>query len=280
MHIQWFPGHMTKALRQIENELKKVEVVIYILDSRAIRSSFNSCFDMLIENKRVVYILNKVDTVEKEDIKKWEYKFQEENKFFLLCSSLNQKNRSKIINIIQESTKDIIEKYKIKGVNKTIRALVIGMPNTGKSTFINLLAKDKKTQTGNKAGLTKGVQFVKISDYIEVYDTPGTLVPSFENQDIAKKLAFIGCIKDEILDLNELSCELIKYFREKKYINFLNRYNLDNFEDDDYNTLENIAKKKGCILKGNKIDFDRVSKLIINDFRTQKIGKIMLDETR
>lgn len=277
MHIQWFPGHMTKALRQIESELKKVEVVIYILDSRAIKSSFNPCFDKLIQNKRIIYILNKSDLVEFSDLKKWEEKLKSENKHFLICNSLNQKNRNKIIDMIKTSTIDIIKKYKEKGVNKTIRALVLGMPNTGKSTFINLLAKDKKTITGNKAGVTKGIQFVKISEYIEVFDTPGTLVPAFENQEIAKKLAFIGSIKDDILDINELAIELISYFKKIENKDFLKRYSLQNFDEDNFITLENIAKNKGCILKGNKIDYQRVSKLLINDFREQKIAKIMLD---
>lgn len=277
MHIQWFPGHMTKALREIENNLKKIDVVMYLLDARAIKSSFNMKFDNLIQNKKILYIVNKCDLVKSHDLIEWKKWFLNNNKEALFVSSVSSGDKKIILNKINQVSREIVNKYKSKGVNKTIRAMVLGMPNTGKSTLINLLAPSKKAMTGNKAGVTRGVQFVKIGEYIELYDTPGTLVPAFENQEIAIKLALIGSINDEILDLNELAIELIKILKDSNNKEFLERYKQNEYLDKPYLQLEEIAKSRGYILPQGKVDFERVSKALILELRSGKIGKIMFD---
>ena len=277
MHIQWFPGHMTKALREIENNLKKIDVVIYMLDARAIQSSFNKKFDDLIQNKKVLYVINKCDLVKSSDLIPWKKKFAERNKESIFVSSVSSNDKKIILNKINIVSKEIVERYKSKGVNKTIRAMVLGMPNTGKSTLINLLAPFKKAVTGNKAGVTRGLQFVKIGEFIELYDTPGTLVPAFENQEIAIKLALIGSINDEILDMNELAVELIKILKKQNNLEFLERYKQEKYLEDTFEQIEEIAKARGYVLSQGKLDSDRCAKALILELRAGKIGKIMFD---
>lgn len=276
MLIQWFPGHMTKALRMMEENVKLVDCLIYVLDSRCIAASFNPSLNKIAGNKPILYVLNKADLVEKVDLDGWLNSFKSQNKMVVVANSANG-NTSKVIDGLKKLNKDLIEKYQNKGVNRSIRAMVVGIPNSGKSTLINSLCGSKRTITGDKPGVTRGKQWVVLSKGVELLDTPGTLWPSFENQEHAKHLAFVGSINEDILNLEELSCEMIEFFRNNYTQGFLQRYKLDEIPEDNIKALEYIAKKRGFLLKGGVVDTERLSKTIIDDFRKGKFGKVMLE---
>lgn len=269
MKINWFPGHMHKALKDIENQLKKVDVIIYVLDARIPVSSLNPSLDKISENKPVLFILNKIDMADEKRVKELVSCFAKENRDYLLFNSTAFKSEL-VINKIKKLAQNKILKYKQKGVKATIRVMVIGVPNSGKSSLVNNLCKKAKTVTGNKAGVTKSGQWLNVGDGIEIYDTPGTLYPNIENQDIAKKLAFVGSVRDEVLDFTELSAELfdilkLKYpsLLEKRYPNC--------------NNIEDIAKLRKFVVSGGEIDYERASYNFVDDFRKGRIGKITLD---
>lgn len=277
MHIQWFPGHMTKAMRMMQESIKQVDCVIYVLDARAIESCMNPKFDEMIKNKPVLYVINKQDLVEYKDLQKWQKYFVETNKQFVVADSLSGKQKDAVIDKLKQINRALLEKYLNKGAIKTIRAMVVGVPNTGKSTLINSLSKQKKAITGNRPGVTRGKQWVSLSEGIELLDTPGTLPPAFDDQLRAMHLAFIGSIKDDILYLDELTIEIIKYFRHYNPTAFMERYKMTSFSDDNIEVLDLIAKNRGFLLGKNNYDYDRVYRAVIDDFRKQKLGKIMLD---
>lgn len=277
VNIQWFPGHMTKALRMMEDSVKQVDCIIYVLDARAIESCMNPKFDKIINNKPVLYIVNKQDLVEKQDLQSWQKYFAKNNMDFVIADSISGRQKDIIIDKLKELNKRIIEKYANKGAIKSVRAMVVGVPNTGKSTLINSLCKQKRAITGNRPGVTRGKQWVSLADGVDLLDTPGTLAPAYEDQQRAVHLAFIGSIKDDVVALDDLTIELIKYFRENNPQIFMERYKLDSFSDDNVEVLDMIAKNRGFLLNKNNYDYDRVYKAVLNDFRSQKLGKIMLD---
>ena len=277
MRIQWFPGHMTKALRLIEAELKNIDVVVYVLDARAPLSCINPSLDTLTNHKPIIYVLNKEDIANEEDTKKYKKQLKKENTECVSTNSTLIKVNNSIIEKINVLCKDKIEKYKQKNINATLRAMVIGVPNCGKSTLINSLCKKAKTISGNKPGVTRGKQWVKISSNIELLDMPGTLWPSFSNETTAKNLAYIGSIKDEVLDINELSLEFIKDIinLDKKIIE--NRFNIEVEKNDKpIDVLEKIAMARKFLIKGGELDYDRTSKTILEDFRNGRMGRITL----
>ena len=277
VNIQWFPGHMTKALRMMEDSVKQVDCIIYVLDARAIESCMNPKFDKIINNKPVLYIVNKQDLVEKQDLQSWQKYFAKNYMDFVIADSISGHQKDIIIDKLKELNKRIIEKYANKGAIKSVRAMVVGVPNTGKSTLINSLCKQKRAITGNRPGVTRGKQWVSLADGVDLLDTPGTLAPAYEDQQRAVHLAFIGSIKDDVVALDDLTIELIKYFRENNPQVFMERYKLDGFSDDNVEVLDMIAKNRGFLLNKNNYDYDRVYKAVLNDFRSQKLGKIMLD---
>ena len=277
VNIQWFPGHMTKALRMMEDSVKQVDCIIYVLDARAIESCMNPKFDKIINNKPVLYIVNKQDLVEKQDLQSWQKYFAKNNMDFVIAESISGRQKDIIIDKLKELNKRIIEKYANKGAIKSVRAMVVGVPNTGKSTLINSLCKQKRAITGNRPGVTRGKQWVSLADGVDLIATPGTLAPAYEDHRRAVHLAFIGSIKDDVVALDDLTIELIKYFRENNPQVFMERYKLDGFSDDNVEVLDMIAKNRGFLLNKNNYDYDRVYKAVLNDFRSQKLGKIMLD---
>lgn len=278
MFIHWFPGHMKKAYRTMQQEMKLVNSVVYVLDSRAPQASINPYFDELIKTKPILYILNKSDLVSQNDIIKWKDKFEKEGKHCLITDSTQKGGSKQITKKLIEINSHTIERFKAKGVNKTIRAMVIGVPNCGKSTLINSLIAKKKTITGNKPGVTKGKQWVVIDNSLELMDTPGTLYPDFQDQDKARFLAFIGCIRDDILDINELATELLIFLRENYVENLKSRYKLQSVDDDIHALFEEIGRKRGFFIKGGDIDDEKTAKAIITDFRKQAFGKIILEK--
>lgn len=277
MHIQWFPGHMTKALRMMQEQLKLVDSIIYVLDARAIQACFNPAFDAIIGNRPILYVINKCDMVDKEDLAQWVEYFKSNGMTCVLSNSLTNRYVKEIINKLKDINVDTINRYKSRGVNRDIRAMVIGVPNTGKSTLINSMFRGKKTITGDRPGMTRGKQWVNIDKGIILLDTPGTMSPNYEDQDIAKNLAFIGSVNDEIIDIQELAFELIKTLKISHMDKLISRYSLNREYNETIEILDDIAINRGLIAKGAEIDYNRVARVVLDDFRKQRIGRIMLE---
>ncbi|MDE6361422.1 MAG: ribosome biogenesis GTPase YlqF [Clostridia bacterium] len=277
MHIQWYPGHMTKAMRMMQEAIKQVDCVIYVLDCRAISSCINPKFDELIKDKPILYVLTKSDLVEQKDAKLWIEYFSKAGKNFVVADNITGRQRNQIIDKLRQINAEMIERYAQKGAKKSIRAMVVGAPNTGKSTLINCLCKDKRTIVGNRPGVTRGKQWVTLAEGIELLDTPGALPPAFEDQQKALHLAFIGSIKEDILHLDDLAIEIIKYCKEHCYDTFCARYKIDKIDEDMVAVFDDIAKSRGYLLGKKGYDYDRTAKAVVNDFKSQKLGKIMLD---
>ena len=275
-HLQWFPGHMTAAMRMMEENLKAVDGVMIVLDARAPRASLNSKLDKLFVNKKVLYVLNKCDLVEGADIKKTIAEFSAENKEVIAVSAMDKRAvdllYSRIFALLQEK----LENNKRKGVFKPIRIMVAGIPNTGKSTIINALCGGKKTITGNKAGVTKGKQWVRLRE-LELLDTPGTMPPAFDNQVLAKHLAYIGSMNDANIDFNDLAYELLNELKDK-YPNLLkSKYGIDDLSVETLELFNAICVRRGFLRRGGEYDYERCATAIIDDFRKGRIGKIILD---
>ena len=277
MNIQWFPGHMTKAIRMMKENIKLVNAVVYVLDARAITSSINPTFDEIIGEKPILYVISKIDLVTKSDLDKWKTYFENNKLNYVFIDSTNNNNGKLVVNKLNDILIDVTNKYKQKGVNKTLRAMVIGIPNCGKSTLINCICRSKRAVTGDKAGVTKGKQWVKVSNGLELLDTPGTLCPAFDNQTIAENIAFIGSINEDILDISDLCLALIGRLSEICPNLLCDRYKLDAVKETPLKTYELIAKKRGFLLRGGDYDYERCARAVVDDFRKQKIGKIMLD---
>lgn len=278
MIIQWFPGHMTKALRIMEKDISVVDLVIYVLDARAPFSCVNPEFAKIINAKPIIYVLNKADLADVTQTENWTKFFTKPNSASISLDSTFT-NSSKIVqDKMRLLLKGKIEKYQNKGITMPLRAMVIGVPNCGKSTLINNLCGKGKAITGNKPGVTRGKQWVKVFGNIELLDTPGTLWPSFENQEIAKNLAYIGSISDDVYDVSELCLDFIAKLNNLDENILKNRYQIDF----DKNTqpveiLEQISSKRRFVLKGGDIDYERGARAIIDDFRKGRLGKLTLD---
>ena len=269
MKINWFPGHMHKALKDIENQLKKVDVVIYVLDARIPLSSLNPSLNKIAENKKILYVVNKIDLADLERVKVLLPQLKNENSDYILFNS-NAYKGSLILDKVKKLASDKIEKYKGKGVKATIRVMVIGIPNCGKSSIVNNLCKKAKTLTGNRAGITKSGQWLNVGDGIEIYDTPGTLYPNIESQEIAKKLAYVGSVRDEVLEFTSLATDLLSILNEKYPSLISKRYG-------DAKNLEDIAVLRKYVKAGGELDLDRTAYMVVDDFRKNRIGKITLD---
>lgn len=277
--INWFPGHMNKTLKQMQQDSKICDCFIYILDSRCPKSCINPEFVKVIGNKPIIFVLNKSDLVQNSDLDKFKKYFNQQG---YNCISLNAtiSGSSKIIiNTIKSVFKDRLEKNKEKNVNFIIRAMILGIPNSGKSTIVNNLCGKARATTGNRAGVTRNKQWVKLDNYIEVMDTPGVLLPNFENEEYAYNLAITGAVKDEILNLYDIASALIDRLKKLNLIDVLNsKYGVDiNNSTLNIEIIKAMGKKRGCILKGGDIDFDRTAKLLLTDFRAGKLGKICLE---
>jgi len=268
--INWFPGHMNKALKDIAEQLKKVDVVTYILDARIPLSSMNPSLSALTQNKPILYVFNKIDLADESKISALLPRFKTENSDYIIFNSTVSGKSSLVTNKLKALASNKIEKYQTKGVKATIRTMVVGIPNCGKSTLVNNLCKKAKAITGDKAGVTKHGLWLPIGDCIEVYDTPGTLYPNISDQEVAKKLAYVGSVRDEILDFGELSFELIKLL-DKLYPNVIaDRYN-------GAKTLEEIALERKYVIAGGEVDYDRTARMVVEDFRKGRLGKLTLD---
>jgi ribosome biogenesis GTPase A len=280
MNIQWYPGHMVKAKRKIQEDLKLVDVVIELLDARIPLSSRNPQVDQIVGGKKRIIVLNKSDLANESINKKWIQYFTNQDTKVVLVNSINGKGLKDVTNAANELMKEKIDKLKSRGLLvKTIRALIIGIPNVGKSTFINKLAGRSIAQTGDRPGVTKAKQWIKVNKELELLDTPGILWPKFEDEQVGLKLAFTGAIKDEILDIEELATRLTEQLMQKFPKFLAGKYKL---EDVDFNIipedmLKTIGKKRGCIISGGEIDYRRASVMVLDDFRGGRIGNITLE---
>ena len=277
MKINWFPGHMAKALKMMSEEVKGVDVIIYVLDSRAPFSCINPSFIKVVGSKPIVYVLNKSDMVYSEEVSMWQKALSNKPNCKALVMNSTESGAGKKIEIaIKELMKGKIDWYLNKGAKVTLKAMIIGVPNSGKSTLANNLNGKAKAITGNKAGVTKSKQWIKVGQYLEVLDTPGTLWPNLENNETALNLAFIGSIKEEVLDKNDLALELINKHMKLDANSLINRYG-DVVRETALETLDAIAEFKAFKLKGGDIDYDRVCTLILNEYKSGKLTKKILD---
>lgn len=277
MNIQWYPGHMTKAKRQMAEDIKLIDIVIELLDARVPLSSRNPDIDDLAKNKFRLIILNKVDLADEKYTLLWEEYYRGLGFSVVKLNSKSGAGIKSITNVVQTVCKEKIERDRKRGIlNRPIRAMIVGIPNVGKSTFINSFAGKACTKVGNKPGVTKGKQWIKINKNIELLDTPGILWPKFEDNTVGVNLAFIGSINDNIINTTELGYELIKYLMEN-YCNILSvRYNIE-VSDNPVDILYSIAESRHCRLKGNELDLDKAALLLLDDYRSGKLGRITLE---
>lgn len=274
--INWFPGHMQKALRMMEAEAKNVDALIYVLDSRAPFACLNPEFVRIIGSKPILYVLNKIDLADEKKIKEIKTKLPGENKLVIELNSTASGAIGLVTSSLNALCKATIEKYKNKGVNYFVRAMVLGVPNCGKSTLVNNLCGSKKAITGNKPGVTKGKQWVKLSNNIEILDTPGTLWPNLIDEAEARKLAFIGSIKDDVVEIEQLSIFLLEALLKTYPKELEERFSVQVENKTPLEIMEEIAERRKYVVRGGEIDYERTAKAILDDFRKGRIGKITL----
>ena len=277
MVVQWYPGHMTKAKRQMQEDIKLIDLVIELLDARIPLSSRNPEIDNLGQNKARLVLLNKADLADESQNNKWIEYFKQKGIIALKINSKNKQGIKEINNAVNIACIEKIERNKKRGIiNRPIRAMVVGIPNVGKSTFINAYAGKNCAKTGNKPGVTKGKQWIRLNKNLELLDTPGVLWPKFDDQTIGMHLAFIGSMNDNILDVSELAYQLIKSLNNLYPDVINNRYNIEGHEDP-LQVMYQVAEVRGCKLKGNQPDLEKTSGIILDDFRSGKLGRITLD---
>lgn len=277
MDYQWYPGHMTKAMRQMKEDIKLIDLVIELLDARIPISSRNPDIDNLGKNKARLVLLNKSDLADEAQNNKWIQYFKDKGIIALKINSKNKQGIKDINNAVLTVCKEKIERDKRKGIkNRPVRAMVVGIPNVGKSTFINAYAGKNCAKTGNKPGVTKGKQWIRLGKNLELLDTPGVLWPKFDDQKIGLHLAFIGSMNDNNLDMAELAYQLIKEVSKTYPEAFLNRYGIVG-DEDPLQVMYQVTEVRGCKLKGNKPDLDKTSSMIMDDFRSGKLGRITID---
>lgn len=277
MHFQWYPGHMTKAKRMMQENIKLIDLVIELVDARIPLSSRNPDIDELGKNKARLVLLNKADLAEDKWNDAWAEYFKKKGFSVVKVNSRKGGGIKSIQGVIREACAEKIERDRKRGIlNRPVRAMVVGIPNVGKSTFINALAGKACAKTGNKPGVTKGKQWIRLNKQVELLDTPGILWPKFEDQEVGLKLAFIGSIKDEVLQTEELAAELIHFLRTAYPEVLADKYDIG-MDEDDYVVLNRIAKSRNCIVRGNELDTEKAALLLLDDFRNGKLGRLTLE---
>ena len=277
MHFQWYPGHMTKAKRMMQENIKLIDLVIELVDARVPISSRNPDIDELGKNKARLILLNKSDLAEDKWNDAWSEYFREKGFSVVKVNSKKGGGIKSINGVIQEACKEKIERDRKRGIlNRPVRAMVVGIPNVGKSTFINALAGKACAKTGNKPGVTKGKQWIRLNQNLELLDTPGILWPRFENQQVGERLAMIGSINDEILHADELAAAILIYLQKYYQGKIRERYETEE-SGDAYSMLKEISIQRKCFLKGEEPDLLRTSRIIVDDFRGGRLGRITLE---
>lgn len=276
MNIQWFPGHMAKTKRLLSEKLKIVDMAIVVFDARAPKSTLNPDFDELFKDKKVLYVMNKADLADQKTTCEWVKHFEEKGLTVIEFSSIKDKPE-KLLKKIDDAAYDLKEKYLRKGMNKTVRAMVTGIPNVGKSALLNRLAGSKKAREGNKPGVTRGLQWVKLNSYLELMDTPGVLMPKLSDQDTAVKIACLGSIKEEILNIEELALHFIELVNQIDAGILTVRYSIDTNENP-LACLEGICKKRGFLIAKGEYDLERGARVLLDEFQAGKLGRISLEK--
>ena len=277
MNVQWYPGHMTKAKRQMQEDIKLIDLIIELVDARVPLSSRNPDIDELGKNKARMILLNKADLADERQNRAWMEYFKEKGIYAVSIDSRNKGSMKAVSAAITEACKEKTERDRRRGIkNRPVRAMVVGIPNVGKSTFINTFAGKACAKTGNKPGVTKGKQWIRLNKNVELLDTPGILWPKFDDQMVGLRLALIGSIKDEILNIDELSLELIELLQQHYPGMLKERYDIDEAQDK-VKVLEAIAVSRNCMKKGSEIDYSKAAALVVDDFRSGRIGRITLE---
>lgn len=267
---------MTKAIRMMEDSLRLVDALIYVIDARAVFSCINPLFTKLLNGKKVLYVFNKCDLVENAELNKWCEEFKRQGKTYVKAIGTSG-DCSQIVSGLKSVMSDKLDKYAKKGANISVRAMVVGVPNSGKSTIINSMIKRAKAVTGDRPGVTRGKQWLSI-DGVDFLDTPGTLWGKFENQQVAHHLAYIGSIKDDVLDTLELACDFVDEIKKIAPDGLKNRYGITDIDGTAYEIIEEIAQRRGFKLRADSLDYERAAKTVIDDFRKGRLGKIMLEQ--
>lgn len=276
-NIQWFPGHMTKTKRQIQASLKLVDAVAEIIDARIPVSSRNPDLDSIIQNKPRVVLMNKCDMADPSSTQKWINYFKNNGIVAIPIDCKTGRGINKFVSSVNEVLKEKIEKQKAKGLlNPTVRVMIVGIPNVGKSTFINRISKNRKAKAEDKPGVTRGNQWFTINKGFEVLDTPGVLWPKFEDKIVGERLAFTGAVKDQIMDTELLAMRLLDFLKVEKNPIFVERFKLQNepIENiESYELLELIGRKRGMLISGGEIDTERAAIMLLDEYRSAKLGK-------
>lgn len=287
MNINWYPGHMAKTKRQIIEDMKLVDVVIELLDARIPKSSQNPDIQGMVKNKKRIVILNKSDLADEKETKKWIEYFKKKNILAIDVDSNQGKGIKQVSQAIEKIMEDELKIQNSKGrIRKTIRVMIVGIPNVGKSSFINRISKKTTMTVGNKPGVTRQKQWIRIGNQIELLDTPGVLWPKFESEEVGLNLAYTGSIKEEILEKTEIAYNLLKFLDENYSNDLYAKYKIseqeiDEIKDNPQYTLELmylIGKKRGALISGGNIDEEKVAKIILDDFKNGRIGKITLEK--
>ena len=280
MNLQWFPGHMAKTRRMISDNLKLVDVVVELLDARLPLSSRNPEIDKIVGDKPRLLVLNKADIADTAITNQWIDFFSGKGLTAISVDSQSGKGFSAIAPAIDKIMKDRFERDKARGIQRhAVKLMVVGIPNVGKSSFINRLSGRSAAKTGDRPGITTTKQWIRIAGKYELLDTPGILWPKFESPEVAQRIAFTGGIKDEIMDIEELACSLLGYLKDNYKIQLIQRFKLDEeaMELEPFDLLEAIGRNRGCVISGGNIDTFRTASLVLDDFRGAKIGSITLE---
>lgn len=275
-NINWYPGHMKKTRELIQNSIKMVDVVIEVIDARIPVSSRNPIINQLVEGKPRVIILNKKDLSDPNQNKKWIEKFTGEGNNVIELNSMSGEGVNKLYSLLEKLHGEVIKTK----LNRPLRMMIVGVPNAGKSSLINRMTGRKSTQTGDRPGVTKGKQWLTISGGMQLLDTPGILWPKFEDPKVGLNLAYCGSIKEEILDVSDLALSFIETMQERYPELLTKRYKLEKLGETPLETMEEIAEKRGFILPGKRIDYERCARTVMDEFRSGKIGKITLEKVK
>ena len=291
-NINWFPGHMAKTRKQITEDLKLVDVVVEMLDARIPISSQNPEIRQIVQNKKKLVVLNKSDLSDEKENQRWINKFEQQGTRAILVDSNSGRGIENVIKQIQNMMAEDLAKLSNQGrIGRKIRVMVVGIPNVGKSSFINRITKKTSAEVGNKPGVTKSKQWIRVNEQIELLDTPGVLWPKFENEEVGLNLAYTGTIKDEILETVEIAYHLTKFLLNNYKDRLIKRYSLNEEQIDKilsqdqeeneniYEVMQLIGKKRGTIISGGNIDDGKTSKIILDDFRSGRMGRITIEKT-
>lgn len=277
MHFQWYPGHMTKAKRMMQEHIKLIDIVVELVDARVPFSSKNPDIDELAKNKYRLIVLNKADMADSKVTASWQSYYESKGFFVAKVNSQKGTGIKEVKTLIEKACQEKKEKDRKRGIlNRPLRAMVVGIPNVGKSTFINSFAGKACAKTGNKPGVTKGKQWIKLNKNVELLDTPGILWPKFEDQAVGLRLALIGSIKEDLLNTTEMATELIDFLKTSYEGVFQERYSLDENNTASF-LLEEIARTRGCLTKGNQKDLEKAGRMILEDFRAMRLGRLSLE---